>query len=107
MALNRVLEGERGIRRLHLEREARVVVVQDRNVGSRRRFPEHVAKPLELEAELLELPEAAALPPVGVQHPVPVLLGAEARGAPAEVDEQLGAVPDRLVAEEAHLPAAG
>ena len=60
---------------------------------------------LELPRQLAQLSQAAVRPAVVVENAVPVLLGPEAGGAPAEVRDHLGPVADHLVRVQPHLAA--
>ena len=98
-----VTEGR--VRRLELEREAGVVVVDDRGVHGGRRPREQGVDSLQLPCQVAELRQAAVRPAVVVEYAVPVLLGPEAGGAPAKVRDHLGTVADHLVRVQPHLAA--
>ena len=91
VTLQGLLVGERGVRRLDLEREARVVVVHERDLCVRPRARQRSAEQLDLGCQRADLFVAAPDAPVCLDDPVPVLLRPEARGAPAEIADLLGA----------------
>ena len=65
------------------------------------------AEAVDLRAFLGKLAVAAARDVVVVEHAAPVLLAAEAAGAPAEVQHAVGPVRDGLPGPEPHLAGAG